>query len=106
MPVSSRTSSEVICACSFRERRRLKSWRSCRRSPTGWSSGPRRQDASLQRWSAEARRRPELGRKGRIGQATVESLQADIKAANALIAKAAFSAEDVSAATALIAKAT
>ena len=45
------------------------------------------------------------GRKSRRGQATVESLQADIRAANALIAKAAFSAEDVSAATALIAKA-
>ena len=45
------------------------------------------------------------GRKNRRGQATVESLQADIRAANALIAKAAFSAEDVSAATALIAKA-
>ena len=39
-----------------------------------------------------------------MGQATVESLRADIRAANALIAKAALSAEDVSAATALIAK--
>ena len=45
------------------------------------------------------------GQKSRRGQATVEALQADIRAANALIAKAAFSAEDVSAATALIAKA-
>ena len=40
-----------------------------------------------------------------MGQAAVESLRADIRAANALIAKAALSADDVSAATALIAKA-